>query len=127
MNALLQTSEIGVPESVDWLAISLAYLTILGEAPSLTDRHYAPGPTDKSIEPYTVPGLLSEVPELTSKHLLPTVTCQTQVCEVRLYYRTEPVEPLKVATFAYLFKNGELNLTSANVIDVMSSSNKRHR
>jgi hypothetical protein len=124
MNAMLQTSKFAGPEHIDWLAVSLAYLTILGEAPSLMDTHYAPGPTEV-FKPYTVRGLLSELPDLTSKHLLPTMKCQSDICEVRLYYRTEPVEPLKVATFGYFFKDGQLNLTSAVVHDVAGNSRKK--
>jgi len=104
MNAILQTREIGQPETVDWLALCLAYLSILDDAPNLADEHYSPGPTDKYFKPYTVAGFLRELPALAKKHLLPTLTCRDADCTVHFYYRTEPVEPLQVAVADFLFR-----------------------
>jgi hypothetical protein len=117
MNAILQTSKIGQPEVIDWLALSLAYLTILGEAPDLADLHYSPGPTDKYFKSYTVPGFLTELPALTRKHLLPTLECEEGNCKVHFYYRTEPTEPLKVADFEYLLQDRTVRLLQAKVRD----------
>jgi hypothetical protein len=116
MNAILHTGDYGRPETIDWLALCLAYLTILDDAPSLADLHYSPGPADSYFKPYTVPGLLKELPALTRKDLLPTLTCdQNSYCTVHLYYRTEPVEPLKVADFVFHLQDGMLSLLQAKV------------
>jgi hypothetical protein len=124
MNAMLQMSGTQRLEDADWLAISLAYLTILGEAPTLQERHYAPGPTEH-FQSYSVPGLLAEVPALEAKHLLPTAKCNSLLCEVRFYYRTEPVEPLKTATFRYLLQDGRIWLASAEVVDYAIRGRKK--
>ncbi len=116
MNAILQTTKYEEPQAVDWLAVSLAYLTIADEAPSLADLHYSPGPTDRYFKPYTVPGLLNELPALTRMHLLPILTCdRSYYCTVHFYYRTEPVMPLKVANFVFHLQDGTLSLLQANV------------
>jgi hypothetical protein len=125
MNAVLQTKKFGRPETVDWLALSLAYLTISDEAPSLADEHFSPGPTDKYFKSYTVPGLLSELPALTRKHLLPTLTCKEGYCTVHFYYRTEPVMPLKVADFEYRLQDETLTLLQANIRDYEPEVRKR--
>ena len=125
MNAILQTTKYEQPETIDWLALSLAYLTISDEAPSLADRYYSPGPTDKYFKSYTVPGLLSELPALTRKHLLPTLTCRDGYCTVHFYYRTEPVMPLKVADFMYLLHDGTLSLLQANVRDYAAQGSEK--
>ena len=124
MNAMLQTSNAGHVEDADWLAISLAYLTVLGEEPTLTDRHYAPGP-NQHFKSYTVPGLLREVPAFRSKHLLPTAKCQQSACEVRFYYRTEPVDSLKTATFEYILQSGKIFLASVRVVDYVGPTRKK--
>ena len=116
MNAIMQTTKYGQPETIDWLALSLAYLTISDEAPSLVDRHYSPGPGEH-FKSYTVPGLLAELPALTKKHLLPSLTCKRGYCTVRFYYRTEPVMPLKIADFEYLLEDGTVSLLQAKVRD----------
>lgn len=118
MNAVLQTSP-KKNEDIDWLAVSLAYLTIIGAAPSLVDQHYSPGPTDKYFKSYTVSGLLSEIPSLTQKHLLPTLTCKNDYCTVRFYYRTEPVMPLQSAVFEYRLCDGALTLLKAETQDYL--------
>lgn len=125
MNAILQTTKFGQPETIDWLALSLAYLTILDEAPSLADRHYSPGPTDRYFKSYTVPGLLAELPALTRKHLLPMLTCKEGYCKVRFYYRTEPVEPLKVADFEYLLQDRTISLLHAKVRNYAADGSKK--
>jgi len=126
MNALLQSADAKPPEDPDWLAISIAYLTILGEEPTLADRHYAPGPTEHFAS-YTVPGLLREVPALKNKHLLPTAKCDQYICEVRFYYRTDPVEPLKAAAFKYIVESGKIWLASVQVVDYADPSRKKWR
>ncbi len=128
MNAMLQTSDTEDFEKADWLAISLAYLTILGEEPSLKDRSYAPGPNEH-FRSYTVPGLLSEVPTLARKHLLPTVVCfpEGPQCDVRFYYRTEPVEPLEVCAFEFVFRDGKIRIISARVVDDPRDIRKKKR
>lgn len=123
MNAILQLNKYGQPETIDWLALCLAYLTMLGEEPSLTDRHYAPGPGEH-FESYTVPGLLSELPALTRKHLLPSLKCENDMCTIRFYYRTEPIEPLKVAVFVYLLHDQALELLNAEVHDYPAGERK---
>jgi hypothetical protein len=123
MNAILQWNKYGQPETIDWLALCLAYLTMLGEEPSLADTHYAPGPGEH-FESYTVPGLLSELPALTRKHLLPSLICSNDLCTVRFYYRTEPVEPLKVAVFVYFLQDQTLQLLSAEVLDYPTGRSK---
>jgi len=126
MNAILQTRENGQPEAIDWLALCLAYLTILDEAPSLTDQHYSPGPTNSYFKPYTVPGLLRELPALTGKHLLPTLTCDRRsYCTVHFYYRTEPVMPLKVADLVFHLQDGTLSLLQAKVQEYASEGGKK--
>lgn len=126
MNAILQTMKIGQPETIDWLALSLAYLTILGEAPDLADRYYSPGPTDNfKFKSYTVPGLLTELPCFTRKHLLPTLTCKEGYCTVHFYYRTEPVEPLKVADLMFRLQDGTLSLLQAEVQDYAAEGSKK--
>jgi hypothetical protein len=129
MNAILQTREFGQPETIDWLAVCLAYLTLLDDAPNLTDQHYSPGPTDNYFKPYTVPGLLSELPVLTRKHLLPTLACdQESYCTVHFYYRTEPVMPLRAADFVFRLQDGTLSLLQAKVQDYApENGKKRHR
>ena len=124
MNAILQTKKYGQPEDIDWLALSLAYLTISDEAPNLADLHYAPGPTE-NFKSYTVPGLLKELPSLTKKHLLPMLSCREGYCTVHFYYRTEPVMPLKVADFVYLLQDGTLSLLRANVQDYETEGGKK--
>jgi hypothetical protein len=125
MNAILQTRETGQPEAIDWLALCLAYLAMLDDAPSLSDLHYSPGPTEKYFKPYTVPGLLSELPVLTKKHLLPTLTCDGAYCTVHFYYRTDPVMPLKVAGFLFHLQDGTLTLLQAEVRDYASRDGKK--
>jgi len=125
MNAILQTAKNDQPETIDWLAVSLAYLTILGEAPSLTDEHYSPGPTDKYFKSYTVPGLLTELPALAKRHLLPKLTCKERNCRVHFYYRTEPVEPLKVADFEFLLQDRTISLVQAKVQDYAAAGGKK--
>ncbi len=126
MNALLQTTENSQPETIDWLALCLAYLTILDDAPSLADRHYSPGPAD-SFKPYTIPGLLRELPALTRKHLLPTLTCDpSYYCMVHFYYRTEPVMPLKVADFVFRLEDRTLCLLQAKVQNYEPEGGKKH-
>jgi hypothetical protein len=124
MNAMLQTTKYGQPETIDWLGLGLAYLTISGEAPSLADLHYSPGPTDRHFESYTVPGLLTELPALTRKHLLPTLTCVAGYCKVRFYYKTEPVEPLKVADFEFRLQDQTLSLVRARIQNYAAESGK---
>ncbi len=124
MNAILQTIRFGEPETIDWLAISIAYLTVLDEAPSLADQHYAPGPTE-NFKSYTVSGLLSELPVLTKKHLLPTLKCEEGYCTVRFYYRTEPVMPLKVAEFVFRLQDQTLTLLQAHVQDYAAENSKK--
>lgn len=126
MNAILQTRESVQLEAIDWLALCLAYLTMLDDAPSLTDRHYSPGPTESYFKPYTVPGLLKELPVLTRKHLLPTLTCdKDSYCTVHFYYRTEPVMPLKVADFVFRLQDGTLSLLQANVQEYAPEDGKK--
>jgi hypothetical protein len=117
MNAILQTREIGQPETVDWLALCLAYLTLLDDAPNLADEHFSPGPTDEYFKSYTIPGFLREVPALAKKHLLPTLTCRDGDCTVHFYYRTQPVEPLKVADFLFRLEDPTVLLLRAKVQD----------
>jgi hypothetical protein len=124
MNAILQTTKFGQPETIDWLAISLAYLTILDEAPSLADSHYSPGPAEH-FKSYTVPGLLSELPALTRKHLLPTLTCKEGYCTVHFYYRTQPVMPLKVADFEFLLQDGTVSILQAKVQDYAAEGGEK--
>ncbi len=124
MNAMLQISDTEDFEKADWLAISLAYLTILGEEPSLEDRNYAPGPNEH-FQSYTVPGLLSELPTLARKHMLPTVDCGPDRCQVRLYYRTEPAEPLEMCAFEFVFFGGKIHITSARVVDDPRDSSEK--
>jgi len=125
MNAILQPIENGQPETTDWLALCLAYLTILDKAPSLADEHFSPGPTDEYFKSYTVPGLLSELPALAKKHLLPTLTCKEGYCTVHFYYRTEPVEPLKVADFQFLLQDRTVMLLQAKVQDYAPDGRKK--
>jgi hypothetical protein len=125
MNAILQTTKFGEPETIDWLALSLAYLTISDEAPSLADEHFSPGPTDAYFKSYTVPGLLSELPALTRKHHLPTLECKQGYCTVHFYYRTEPVMPLKVADFVFLLQDQTIALLQANVQDYEAEGSKK--
>ena len=125
MNAMLQTSGTEDFEKADWLAISLAYLTILGEEPSLQDRSYAPGPNEH-FRSYTVPGLLSEVPALSRKHRLPTVVCVPSQCNVRFYYRTKPVEPLEVCAFEFVSRDGKVRIISARVVDIRGTQARRN-
>lgn len=115
MNAIFQSVEVGQPETIDWLGLCLAYLTILDDAPNLADEHYSPGPTDAYFKSYTVPGFLREIPALARKHLLPTSTCQATDCTVHFYYRTEPVEPLKVADFLFRLEEKKVSLLQATV------------
>jgi hypothetical protein len=124
MNAILQTTKYGQPESIDWLALSLAYLTISDEAPNLADLHYAPGPTE-NFKSYTIPSFLRELPNLAKKHLLPTLKCDEGYCKVHFFYRTEPVAPLKVADFMYLLQDGTLSLLQANVRDYKGEGNEK--
>ena len=125
INAILQTNEIGQPETVDWLALCLAYLAILEDAPSLTDQRYSPGPTDKYFKSYTVPGFLRELPVLAKKHLVPTLTCKDGDCTVHFYYRTEPVEPLKVADFLFRIEDRTVLLLQAKVQDYPPEDGKK--
>lgn len=126
MNAMLQTTKNSQPGTIDWLALCLAYLAILDEAPSLTDQHYSPGQTDSYFKPYTVPGLLRELPTLTRKHLLPTLTCDPGFyCTVHFYYRTEPVMPLQVADLVFQLQDGSLSLLQAKVQDYASEDGKK--
>jgi len=124
MNAMLQKSDAEDFEKADWLAISLAYLTILGEEPSLEDRSYVPGP-DEHFQIYTVPGLLSELPALRRKHLLPTADCNQVVCKIRFYYRTEPVDPLKIGTFEFSLVDGKIRMIAAHVVDYPEGNHKK--
>ena len=115
MNAMLQATEYGEPDTIDWLALSLAYLTIVGNAPDLADRHYSPKPGE-SFKPYTVTGLLAELPDLKRKHLLPTLECDKyNYCKIRFYYRTEPVMPLQVAELTFCLQARTLTLLVADV------------
>lgn len=125
MNAILQTREINKLEAIDWLALCLAYLSILDDAPNLADEHYSPGPTDKYFKPYTVAGFLRELPALTKNHLLPTLTCRDADCTVHFYYRTEPVEPLQVADFLFRIEDRKVVLLRANVQDYAPERPKR--
>ena len=126
MNAILQTREIGQPETIDWLALCLAYLSILDDAPNLTDEHYSPGPTDKYFKPYTIPGFSRELPALAKKHLFPTLTCRGADCTVHFYYRTQPVEPLQVADFLFRVEDGTVSLLQAKVQDYAPEDGKKH-
>jgi hypothetical protein len=119
MNAIFQTSGPKSAQNVDWLATCMAYLAIMGEEPNLTDLHYDPGPNEH-FKSYTVAGFLSEVPELRRKHLLPTVTCEdvsASWCNVDFYYRTEPVGPLKHASFGFIFEGDRLGLRRVAISD----------
>lgn len=126
MNAMLQTSDTEDFEKADWLAISLAYLTILGEEPSLKDRSYAPGP-NQNFQSYTVPGLLSELPTLARKHQVPTVECGPYWCTVLFYYRTGPVAPLEKCAFEFVSLDGKIRITSARLVDDSRDSSKKKR
>jgi hypothetical protein len=126
MNATLQTSGSASAQNIDWLATCMAYLTIMGEEPNLTDLHYDPGPNEH-FKSYTVPGFMSEMPELRKKHLLPTVTCSDlsadhsgtfTSCDVDFYYRTEPeIEPLKHASFGFILEGDHLSLRQVSISD----------
>lgn len=126
MNAILQSKQVDGRETIDWLGICLAYLTILEDAPSLGDEHYSGGRTDRCVRPYAVPGLLSELPALTRKHLLPTLACdESDYCTVHFYYRTEPVERLKVADFVFHLQVATLSLLRASVQEFASDGGKK--
>lgn len=116
MNAILQNTKYGKPETIDWLSLSLAYLTILGENPDLANKQYSPGPGEH-FKSYSVPGLLSELPDLARKHQLPTLTCTQWLCTVHFYYRMEPTEPLKVADLNFYLENGTVSLVQAKIHD----------
>jgi hypothetical protein len=124
MNAMLQTSGAEYSKDADWLAISLAYLTLLSEEPTLVDTHHLPGPGE-NFKSYTVSGLLAELPKLKRKHLLPTAECDRYTCQVRFFYRTEPVEPLESATFQYTLLDGKLALRSVRVDDYVPRGHKK--
>jgi hypothetical protein len=100
----------------------------MGEEPSLTDLYYDPGPNEH-FKSYTIAGFLSEVPELRKKHLLPTVKCQTGTsCVVDFYYRTEPVDPLKHASFGFILEDDHLSLRQVAISDYESPHpRKGHR
>jgi len=126
MNAMLQTAEYGEPGTIDWLALSLAYLTIIGNAPDLADRHYSPKPGELQFEPYAVTGLLAELPALRRKNLLPALECdKDNYCKVHFYYRTEPVEPLQVAELFFHFEGRTLTLLAADVRDYQERDKAR--
>lgn len=134
MNAILQTAKYGQPDKIDWLALSLAYLTLHDDAPSLLDEHFAPGPGE-NFKAYTVPGILSELPTLASKHMLPTLTsrsvacndCKWSVYHVHFYYRTQPVEPLRVVDLDFLLRQQTLRLNGASVQDYEVPGTKKRK
>jgi hypothetical protein len=126
MNAILQTWNKSRPDAIDWLALCLAYLTMLDDAPSLADRYYSPSSTDDHFKPYTVRGFLRELPALTRKHLVPTLTCDRDYyCTVHFYYRTEPEMPLKVADMVFHLEDGMLSLLQARVQDYAPEGGKK--
>ena len=124
MNAMLQKSDAEDFGKADWLAICLAYLTILGEEPSLKDSNYAPG-SNEHFQSYTVPGLMSELPTLSRKHLLPGADCRSSRCEVRFYYRTQPVAPLEMGTFEFSSVAGKIRIISAHVVSYPNGTRKK--
>ena len=126
MNAILQTSDSEDLEKADWLALSMAYLTILGGAPSLKDLSYTPGPNEQ-FQRYTVPGLLSEVPILARMHLLAWVACAPRWCDVRFYYRTETFDPFEKCTFRFESRDGKLRISSARVVEGPRVPSKKKR
>jgi hypothetical protein len=131
MNAMLQSSPIPDVQKIDWLAICMAYLTSVAEAPSLLDRHYDPEPNEH-FKSYTVPGLLSELPSLRKKKLLPSLKCgdtgSIMSCDVDFYYRTEPVEPLEHASFEFMLEDHLLSLRQVTIVDFeKQGSEKAHR
>ena len=124
MNAMLQTADAEDFEKADWLAISLAYLAILIEEPSLKDHSYEPGPNEH-FQPYTVPGLLSERPTLARMHLLPWVACAPSWCDVRFYYRTESFDPFEKCTFRFESRDGIIRIASARVVEGLRTPSKK--
>jgi hypothetical protein len=76
-NGLLAAESIHPESAIDWLRLALLYLNLIGERHQISDWEDASGDSH--------PGMLTLLPRLKNLDLLPLVSCEGGMCEVRVF------------------------------------------